>query len=319
MKRLLSSFKYVLVAGLFLCVLWVSKTFAAAPTFDDNFAKYMTSTGADQYGRVESVFNFSNCIKRDRSIEENIRNIFYPSTTNGTSECSATKWGFLRDAVRVITFGLIFLFVVISGMGFLLNASEGGKKSAMNLVYIAYGSFLVYGSVWILGYVLNVENITWSADLVNNVQNNLFLQILSFFKVLAFFIAIVMMVVTGFKMMSALDKEDKIKEGRKWLVNIIIALVLIKIVDYVFYIAQSVSFAAKASALILDVAKVLWWVLGIVFVLWLIFAGYSMFMSNGDEKAMKKTKSILMNIFMISLVLFFFLLIIYEIFKEFVK
>jgi heme/copper-type cytochrome/quinol oxidase subunit 2 len=128
-----------------------------------------------------------------------------------------------------------------------------------------------------------------------------------------------MMVVTGFKMMSALDKEDKIKEGRKWLVNIIIALVLIKIVDYVFYIAQSVSFAAKASALILDVAKVLWWVLGIVFVLWLIFAGYSMFMSNGDEKAMKKTKSILMNIFMISLVLFFFLLIIYEIFKEFVK
>jgi hypothetical protein len=43
----------------------------------------------------------------------------------------------------------------------------------------------------------------------------LFLQILSFFKVLAFFIAIVMMVVTGFKMMSALDKEDKIKEGRK--------------------------------------------------------------------------------------------------------
>jgi len=44
-----------------------------------------------------------------------------------------------------------------------------------------------------------------------------------------------------------------------------------------------------------------------------------MFVSNGDEKVMKKTKSILMNIFMISLVLFFFLLIIYEIFKEFVK
>jgi hypothetical protein len=51
--------------------------------------------------------------------------------------------------------------------------------------------------------------------LVNNLQNNLFLQILSFFKVLAFFIAIFMMVWTGFKMMSALDKEDKIKEGRK--------------------------------------------------------------------------------------------------------
>jgi len=319
MKRFISSFKYLLVAGFLLLLMWGARTFAAAPTFDDNFAKYMTDKTPDQYGRIETVFDFSTCIQRNKSIEENIKNLFYPSTTKETAGCSIATGGLLWDAVKVITFGLIFLFVVISGMWFLLNASEGGKKSAMNLVYIAYGSFLVYGSIWILGYVLNVESIAWSADLVNNVQNNLFLQILSFFKVLAFFIAIVMMVVTGFKMMSALDKEDKIKEWRKWLVNIIVALVLVKIVDYVFYIAQSVSFAAKASALVLDIAKILWWTLGIVFVLGLLFAGYSMFVSNGDEKVMKKTKSILMNIFMISLVLFFFLLIIYEIFKEFVK
>lgn len=319
MKRFLSSFKYSIAIGVMLLLAWVSQTFAAAPTFDGNFAKYMTDKTPDQYWRVETVFDFSACIQRDKSIEENIRNLFYPSTTKWTPGCSVATGGLLWDAVKLITFGLIFLFVVIAGMWFLLNAAEGGKKSAMNLVYLAYGSFLVYGSIWILGFVLNVENVAGSADLVNNLQNNLFLQILSFFKVLAFFIAIFMMVWTGFKMMSALDKEDKIKEGRKWLVNIIVALVLIKIVDYVFYIAQSVSFASKASALILDIAKVLWWTLGIVFVLWLLFAGYSMFMSNGDEKVMKKTRSILMNIFMISLVLFFFLLIIYEIFKEFVK
>lgn len=319
MKRFLSSFKYSIVIGVMLLLIWVSQSFAAAPTFDGNFAKYMTDKTPDQYWRVETVFDFSTCIQRDKSIEENIRNLFYPSTTKWTPECSVATGGLLWDAVKLITFGLIFLFVVIAGMWFLLNAAEGGKKSAMNLVYLAYGSFLVYGSIWILGFALNVENVAGSADLVNNLQDNLFLQILSFFKVLAFFIAIFMMVWTGFKMMSALDKEDKIKEGRKWLVNIIVALVFIKIVDYVFYIAQSVSFAFKASALILDIAKVLWWTLGIVFVLWLLFAGYSMFVSNGDEKVMKKTKSILMNIFMISLVLFFFLLIIYEIFKEFVK
>jgi len=319
MKRFLSSFKYSIVIGVMLLLIWVSQSFAAAPTFDGNFAKYMTDKTPDQYWRVETVFDFSTCIQRDKSIEENIRNLFYPSTTKWTPECSVATGGLLWDAVKLITSGLIFLFVVIAGMWFLLNAAEGGKKSAMNLVYLAYGSFLVYGSIWILGFALNVENVAGSADLVNNLQNNLFLQILSFFKVLAFFIAIFMMVWTGFKMMSALDKEDKIKEGRKWLVNIIVALVFIKIVDYVFYIAQSVSFAFKASALILDIAKVLWWTLGIVFVLWLLFAGYSMFVSNGDEKVMKKTKSILMNIFMISLVLFFFLLIIYEIFKEFVK
>ncbi len=318
MKQFLSSFKYVVIGGLFLLIGYGSHTFAVAPNFDNNFAQFMTNKTPDQNGRVESVFDFSKCIKRDNSIEQNIKNLFYPSTTPWDSECSVLKWGILWDAVKIITFWLLFVFIVIAGMWFLLNGAENSKKAAMNMVYLAYGAFLVYGSIWILGYVLNVENVAWSADLVNNLQNNLFLQILGFFKVMAFFIAIVMMVWTGYKMMSAMDKEDKIKEWRKWVINIIVALVLIKIVDYVFYIAQSVSFAAKASALVLDLAKILWWVLGIVFVLGLMFAGYSMFVSNGDEKAMKKTRSILINIFMISLVLFFFLLIVYQIFNEFV-
>ncbi|MEI6426669.1 MAG: hypothetical protein WCO66_04985 [Candidatus Absconditabacteria bacterium] len=318
MKQFLSSFKYVVIGGLFLLIGYGSHTFAVAPNFDNNFAQFMTNKTPDQNGRVESVFDFSKCIKRDNSIEQNIKNLFYPSTTPGDSECSVLKGGILWDAVKIITFGLLFVFIVIAGMGFLLNGAENSKKAAMNMVYLAYGAFLVYGSIWILGYVLNVENVAGSADLVNNLQNNLFLQILGFFKVMAFFIAIVMMVWTGYKMMSAMDKEDKIKEGRKGVINIIVALVLIKIVDYVFYIAQSVSFAAKASALVLDLAKILGWVLGIVFVLGLMFAGYSMFVSNGDEKAMKKTRSILINIFMISLVLFFFLLIVYQIFNEFV-
>ena len=301
-----------------LGILWGTKTFAAAPTFDANFANYMTSSTPDQYGRVESVFSLSGCIQRDKSIEENVRNLLYPSTTANNSNCSiGGTGGILRNMIKLITFGLMFVFAVVAGMGFVLNGADGGKKAATNLMYLAYGSFLVYGSIWILGFVLNIENVSWSADLVNNLQNNLFLQILSFFKVLAFFLAIFMMVWTGFKMMSAMDKEDKIKEGKNWIINIIVSLVLIKIIDYIFYIAQSASFASKASALVLDVAKILWWVLGIAFVGWLLYAGYGMFLSGWDEKVIKKTKWILVNIFMISLLLFFFLLIIYQIFNEF--
>lgn len=303
----------------FVCVGY-NIAFASAPTFDDNFAKYMISDTPDKNGRVESVFNLSNCIKRDQTIEQNIKNLFYPSTTNTDSACIVT-WtgGLLWDFIKFITFGLIFLFVVLTGVKFLTEGADGGKKAASNLMYIAYGSFLVFGAIWILGYVLNIENLKWSSDLVNNLENNLFLQILSFFKVLAFFIAVVMMVWTWFKMMSALDKEDKVKEGKKWIVNIIVALVLIKIVDYIYYMAQSVTFASQASAMIISIAKILWWALGIVFVLGLLYSGYSMFLSNGDEKAFKKVKSILMNIFLVSLIIFFFLLIIYQIFNEFVK
>lgn len=319
MKRFLSALKYAIIPVVFAVMAFGSHTFATAPTFDNNFANYMTDKTPDQYGRVEAVFDFSACIKRDRSITENIQNLFYPSTTKSDPACSIATGGILWDAVKVITFGLIFLFTAIIGMNFLLNGAEAGKKAASNFIYLGYGAFLVYGSVWILGYVLNVPSVQGSAELVNNLQNNLFLQILSFFKVLAFFIAIFMMVFTGFKIMSALDKEDKIKAGRTWLVNIIVALVFVKIVDYAFYIAQSVNFASKASALVLDAAKILWWVLGIVFVLALIYNGYLLFTSNGDEKAFTKVKWILMNIFLVSVVLFFFLLIIYQIFNEFVS
>lgn len=127
------------------------------------------------------------------------------------------------------------------------------------------------------------------------------------------------MVVTGFKMMAAMDKADKAKAGAKGIINIIVALVLIKIIDYVFYIAQVPEFAQKASDLVLSLAKILGWFLGIISVLGLFYAGYSMFLSGGDEKAMKKTKGIVVNIFVASLVVFFFLLIVYQIFNEFVK
>ncbi|MEI8092426.1 MAG: hypothetical protein WCG98_10035 [bacterium] len=50
---------------------------------------------------------------------------------------------------------------------------------------------------------------------MNNLQNNLFLQILTFFKVLGFFLAIIMMVVYGIRIMAAMDKDDKLKVARK--------------------------------------------------------------------------------------------------------
>lgn len=305
-----------------VALLWIGMwtMHATAPSFDDNFANYLTDKTPDQYGRVETVFSFSNCIDRNQSIMKNVRNLFYPSTYKSNSQCSLTTWWLLWDLLRVITFALIFLFIVLAGVKFIMNWTswDEAKKSAMSLVYIAYWAFLVFGAIWILGYVINIENLNWSTDLVNNVQNNLFLQILSFFKVLAFFIAIVMMVISWFKMMAAMDKEDKVKAGKQWAINVIVALIFIKIVDYIFYIAQTADFAQRASTLILDVAKILWWILGISFVLWLFYAGYQMFLSGGDEKAMKKTQSILINIVIVSVVIFLFLLLIYQIFNEFV-
>jgi hypothetical protein len=52
-------------------------SFAAAPSFDNNFAKYMTDDTPDSYGRVETVFSL--CVDRNLSLMQNIQNLFFPS------------------------------------------------------------------------------------------------------------------------------------------------------------------------------------------------------------------------------------------------
>ena len=71
--------KFVLIIATFLTIGMGSMN-AIAPSFDNNFANYLTDKTPDQYGRVETVFSFSNCIDRNQSIMENVRNLFYPST-----------------------------------------------------------------------------------------------------------------------------------------------------------------------------------------------------------------------------------------------
>lgn len=293
-------------------------TYAVAPSFNNNFANYLTDATPDQYGRVETVFNI--CVDRNISLMANVRNIFYPNPNALSWWCGAgSQWGQLWILVRDISFIILFLFLVMTGVNFIMKAKEadGPKKAFTSLMYIGYGAFLIFGVTWILWTVLNIGDIQWSGQLIDRVQNWLFLQILSFFKVLAFFFAIIMLVVSGFKMMAAMDKSDKVTVARKWAINVVIALVLIKVIDYVFYIAQTPAFGSKAGDMIVNVAITMGWILGSLFVLALLYAGYLLIASSGKEDAMKKAKSIIVNIFIISLVVFLFLLIVYQVFNEF--
>ncbi|MCX6823724.1 MAG: hypothetical protein NT085_01220 [candidate division SR1 bacterium] len=294
-------------------------SYAAAPSFNTNFANYLTDATPDQYGRVETVFNLG--IDRNISLMDNVRRLFYPSTAAITDANGnlIQAGGNLWVLIRSLGFIVLFIFLVVTGISFIMNAKEadGAKKAFSSVIYILYGAFLVFGVTWILGTVLNIGDIQGSGQLVDRVQNGLFLQILSFFKVLAFFAAIIMLVVSGFRMMSAMDKSDKVKIAQKGAINVVIALVMIKVIDYIFYIAQTPAFGTAAADMIVNVAVVLGWILGSLFVLALFYAGYLMIASSGKEDAFKKAKSIIINIFIIALVVFLFLLIVYQVFNEF--
>lgn len=307
--------KAILVLTFLIIGGWI--TSAVAPSFNTNFADYLTDATPDRYGRVETVFNI--CIDRELSLMENIKNLFYPNKVTTSTWCWSTAGGQLRDVIRALGFIILFVFLVITWVNFIMQAKEpdGAKKAFSSLIYILYGAFLIFGVTWILWSVLNIGDVQGSGQLTDRLQNWLFLQILSFFKVLAFFAAIIMLIVAGFRMMSAMDKSDKVKIAQKWAINVVIALVFIKMIDYIFYIAQTPAFGAKAADMIVNVAIVLGWILGSLFVLALFYAGYLLITSSGKEEAMKKAKSIIINIFIIALVIFLFLLLVYQIFNEF--
>ena len=58
-------------------------SYAAAPSFNNNFANYLTDTTPDKFGRVETVFNI--CIDRNLTLMENIKNLFYPNPVATTT------------------------------------------------------------------------------------------------------------------------------------------------------------------------------------------------------------------------------------------
>ena len=64
-------------------------TFATTPSFQDNFANYLTDDTPDAYGRVETVFSL--CIDKHLSLMDNVRNLFYPNAVAVSSECGGSQ------------------------------------------------------------------------------------------------------------------------------------------------------------------------------------------------------------------------------------
>ncbi|MDR0650724.1 MAG: hypothetical protein LBG59_04975 [Candidatus Peribacteria bacterium] len=147
-------------------------------------------------------------------------------------------------------------------------------------------------------------------------NTSIFFQILSFLKGAAFFFAIAMIVVTGFRVVAAGD-ADKSKKLVKGLLNVVGALVIMKGVDFIYYIAQAENFAVQAAGFIENVARFCGYLYGAIAVLMVFYAGYSFLTDAGSGNGMKRAKTILINLVVSGLVLFGFLLILYQVFAEF--
>lgn len=79
-----------------------------------------------------------------------------------------------------------------------------------NLLYVLVGSALFFGAMWLFGTVLNLNEVRTTAGLRDNLisSNGILFFVLSFLKGAAFFIAIIMIVITGFRMMNPQSGES---------------------------------------------------------------------------------------------------------------
>ncbi len=290
------------------------------PSYHDNFSQYLTDGVPDSEWRVETVYDL--WIDSNKSLKDNIRCLFYPNSYLVPGCESSSAWWRVRDVARYIWFWVLVIFLVVTGITLLINwrDSEKVKSSLKWLVYILYGSFLFFGSTWILWSVLWVETVQWTQWMVEWLQwwpDSLFFKILSTLKALAFFASIIMLVVYWFRVMAVSDQADKTKNMIRWIINVVVALVIVKVIDYLYYIAQLPAFTQKAAEFIIEIAKIFGFVFGAALVLMIFYAWFLMLTDQWKSENMKKAKNIIVWVLLWALVVFLLLLIMYQVFAEF--
>lgn len=329
---MLSNLKNKLLAILFasLLIIWCihplyNSVEATPPKYKQDFTSHLESgwvLDPDNFGvRVEAEIDGTN---REFTLRQNIVSLFYPR--NGW-ETSA-----IYDILRGITLWVMVIFIIIAWASLLLNKKpDESKKHLFSLLYIMLWWVFIYAANWLFWSVLNFNRGDFTSTEVNQPgwlgwftrvliwNGSVLFVILSAIKAFAFFLAIIMIVVTWFKVMAAWEWE-KWKKLAKWLVNVVVALLIIKWVDFIYYlVADSSTFINNASNFIINAAKVFAWIYWVIVFIMVLVAGYLYITDGWDWSSFKKASNVLVNILLSALVLFGFLLITYQIFAEFQK
>jgi len=280
-----------------------------APTFEKDFAKKITKWD-------EKVFTIS-CIETSKTLKDNIKCLLFPGNSWGV------YWWVLWDIIKWAGYIVVFICLVINGIKLIMSRwkDDEMKQAITNILYILIWSVLLFGAMWLFWGILNgIFNATGTQDVSDRLikSDSLLHFVLSFLKWAAFFVAIIMIVIAWFKMINpqTWDEWGGAKIAKS-LVNVIVALIWIKVVDFIYYIASAEDFASQAWNFIVKIAKFLWYISGTVIVFMIIYSWYLLAVDWWSWDNFKKAKNILINIVLAVVALFFFLFLLYQIFSEF--
>ena len=321
--QMMSWIRMIVIWGLLLLGLslpfWDTFATNQPPNFEKHYAQPMIDGTPDQKERSEKVFDIS-CVSKENTFKQNVECLFFPRTKSAGGVTVA--WGYIWGILKYVGYILVFVYLVMSAIRLLISVkkSEDIKKELMNFLYIMIGAALFFGAVWLFWDVINLWAIRGTNDLGEKLVSHtgILFIVLTFLKWAAFFFAIVMIVVTGFQMMNPSSGEEGWgKKLFKNLAAVIAALVGMKVVDFLYYIASQQDFTKRAGEFIIQIAKMLGYLSGSVIVIMIIYSGYLLVVDGGKGENFKKAKNTLINIVLAVGSLFLFLFVIYQIFSEF--
>lgn len=259
-------------------------------------------------------------VSKENTLINNVKAMFYP-WGNGED-----GWNRIYNVVKELTLWVMIVYIVWAWATLLFKYSDLKMSDLMkmmwNIVYMVLWCCLVYWASWLFGDVLNFSgdsSAVWLSGMSDKITwaGGAFFQILAAIKWFAFFLAILMIVVTWVRMIAAWE-QDKWKKLVKWIINVVVALVVIKWIDFIYYMAvDSETFISEASTFIINTAKLFGYLYWIVIVIMIFLAWYFYLTDWGGGNWFKKACNILVNIVLSGLVLFSFLLILYQVFAEF--
>ena len=312
----------------------VSDVYAVAPRFETEFANYLINK--DPLSKLkedvqEKIFNPAVLgVDRNKWIRQNIIDTFYPQSY----EDSGRIWELIKNFI----IGFMVVFMFLTAFDLLLHTDEENKvKDTMkNFMYIIFGGFLCFIARRLLAQIgirWADNGIQWSAWLFQWIQwqydgdewvwlynqtSGIIFDILNTLKAWAFFVAILMIARYGFQIIRSMDEEDKFAAAKQGIFNIVIALIVIRLIDFIYYIAQAPDFNSQAMDTIITVSTYVWYIVGALFILVLIYAGIQIIVSNGDDEKLVKAKNYVVTMFLIWVTVLLFLLIVYQIMQEIV-
>ena len=297
--------KLFLILSLFLWFWFLAQVFSVS--FQSDFVLPLLEW--------DKVYTSLSNIDTSQPFTESLKDIFYPPIWDSDG------WAIWK-IIRNIWVWLMVIMLIVTWWLFAINAWDAEKRLKLLkwLMFIMYGAAIFFGVTRLLWTVLNISDfsgiIEWEDSILNKAEQWIILQIIWFLKAFAFFVAIVLVTRYGFRIVLASWEEAKIDAAKKWILNVVIALVFIKVIDYLYYIAQTGDFQSKAVWTIVDVSKFFGFIFGAWIFLALLYIGFMYLTSAGNDERISKAKNVLKNMVIVMLVVFMFLLIVYQLFSE---